>query len=314
MPNGGSVASALRRCLPSTRRQGGGRRFPRLPARRLRPGRSTQAYLVRAALSAVALGAAVAAVIALGTMAAPLPEPADSLAPHAVAAVPAALPSVPVPEQRRNPAPVPQRQGAHAPPAGTQPQQAGPQRSFVDWSSKTSTVTGIPARALQAYAHAHAVVAEVQPDCRLTWVTLAGIARIESNHGRYRGRTLDGAGRPSAPIVGVPLDGSPSVRAIGDSDGGALDGDRRWDRAVGPFQFIPTTWARWHSDGDGDGVGDPQDIDDAAVAAARYLCAGNRDLATGDGWLGAVLAYNNSMSYAQQVYSSAAGYARSPLG
>ncbi len=45
-----------------------------------------------------------------------------------------------------------------------------------------------------------------------------------------------------------------------------------YDRAVGPMQFLPGTWGRWGSDGDRDGVSDPQDVDDAALAAARYLC------------------------------------------
>ncbi len=275
--------------------------------------RRSRGYVVRAGLSVVALVTVGAAVVALGALAAPLPEPPDALPAPAAAAIPAALPEVPDPVQLELPAPGPlQTEATKAAKAAAQPKpkRSGPQVSFVGWSAEMSDLTGVPARALQAYANAHAVITETQPECRLTWVTLAGIARIESDHGRYRGRTLDDAGRPSAPIIGVPLNGSGNVKAIGDTDGGALDGDPRWDRAVGPFQFIPSTWARWRSDGDGDGVGNPQDIDDAAVAAARYLCAGNRDLASGDGWLNAVLSYNQSMAYAQQVYSSAATYAR----
>jgi membrane-bound lytic murein transglycosylase B len=171
-------------------------------------------------------------------------------------------------------------------------------------------VTGVPERALQAYAYAHTVIAETQPGCGLTWVTLAGIAHIESNHGRFQGRMLGEDGRPSTPIIGIPLNGGPNARAIGDTDGGQLDGDQVWDRAIGPFQFIPSSWARWRSDGDGDGVGEPQDIDDSAVAAARYLCAGNRDLSTGAGWQRAILSYNNSAAYVQSVYATAEGYAR----
>ncbi len=311
-PTGGSATGARRRFLPAWPRLAG-----RRPSRPRRPGPTTRGYLLRTTLSAVALGTAGATVAALGLLAVPLPEPAASLTAPAAAAIPAALPTVPAPEQRGNLAPVPKLQDGPRPQDRPQPQdgpkpQDGqqPQLSFAGWSAEKSAVTGIPARALQAYANAHAVIAETQPDCQLTWVTLAGIARIESNHGQYQGRTLDDNGRPSSPIIGVPLDGSPSVRAIGDTDGGALDGDTRWDRAVGPFQFIPSTWARWRSDGDGDGVGEPQDIDDSAVAAARYLCAGGRNLATGEGWLQAVLSYNQSMSYAQKVYSSAEEYAQ----
>lgn len=307
---GEAVTGTRRRWLPQWPTEVRSRRPRR--GRRLLRGPAVRGYLLRSALSAGALVAGAATVVALGAVAAPLPEPSASLSSAAVAAIPAALPTVPAPVQGATPLSQPQPQ----PQNGPEPARpaAAPQVSFADWASKLAAATGIPSRALQAYANAHAVVAETQPGCELTWVTLAGIARVESNHGRYGGRTLSDDGRPSSPIIGVPLDGSPSVRAIGDTDGGTLDGDPVWDRAVGPFQFIPSTWARWRSDGDGDGVGNPQDIDDSAVAAARYLCAGSRDLSTGDGWLAAVLSYNHSMAYAQQVYSGAEGYARRAQG
>jgi len=250
--------------------------------------------------------------LGLAALAAPLPEDAPSQA-ALVAAVPAALPTVPVPAESAA-TPVPAQPGpapAEQPgPAPEEPPPGAPQQAYARWAAGVAPVTGVPERALQAYAYAHTVVAETQPDCRLTWVTLAGIARIESNHGRFQGRTLGEDGRPSTPIIGIPLNGGPNVRAIGDTDGGQLDGDQVWDRAVGPFQFIPTSWAKWRSDGDGDGAGDPQNIDDASVAAARYLCAGNRDLSTGLGWQRAVLSYNNSAAYVQSVYAAAEGYAR----
>ncbi|MGH3926437.1 MAG: lytic transglycosylase domain-containing protein, partial [Pseudonocardiaceae bacterium] len=186
-----------------------------------------------------------------------------------------------------------------------------PQLAFSEWASRVAPITGIPQRALQAYANAHAAMAATEAGCQLTWVTLAGIALIESNHASGPTRNLDQDGRPSSPIIGVPLNGSPGVRAIADTDGGFLDGDRVWDRAVGPFQFIPSTWANWRTDGDGDGVAEPQDIDDAAVSAARYLCAGGRNLATGEGWLQAILSYNNSVPYVQNVYTASQTYARS---
>jgi len=86
-----------------------------------------------------------------------------------------------------------------------------------------------------------------------------------------------------------------------------------WDHAVGPFQFIPSTWLRWKADGNGDGVADPQNIDDAALAAGRYLCAGGKDLATGSGWWQAILSYNNSVAYVQNVFTAADGYARATV-
>ena len=49
------------------------------------------------------------------------------------------------------------------------------------------------------------------------------------------------------------------------------------------MQFIPSTWAVVGVDADGDGERNPQDIDDAALAAAVYLCSGNEDLSTDAG-------------------------------
>jgi membrane-bound lytic murein transglycosylase B len=76
------------------------------------------------------------------------------------------------------------------------------------------------------------------------------------------------------------------------------------------MQFIPSTWNNWASDGNGDGRGDPQQIDDAALAAGRYLCTGGRDMGSAKGWWAGVLSYNNSVSYGQKVFGLADGYAR----
>jgi len=181
--------------------------------------------------------------------------------------------------------------------------------AYTAWAGAVAGQTGVPARALQAYAAGDATLRVEQPGCGLTWVTLAGIGRTESDHGRYRGRTLRGDGTPSTPIVGIALDGGPSVAAIADTDRGALDADTRWDRAVGPMQFIPSSWARWGADANGDGVADPQNIDDAALAAGRYLCASGRDLTVGAAWWTAVLSYNASTTYAGDVLAAAQGYA-----
>ncbi|WP_229786991.1 MULTISPECIES: lytic transglycosylase domain-containing protein [Actinokineospora] len=216
------------------------------------------------------------------------------------------IPALQVPAVDVEPGAVaPVRVGAPAPQAGAA--GADPLKA---WADDVATRTDVPARALMAYGNAELVVRSTDPDCGLSWATLAGIGRVESDHGRYQGRTLGADGRPSTPIIGVPLDGSPGVKAIADTDGGALDGDRTVDRAVGPMQFIPSTWARWSSDADIDGVGDPQQIDDAALAAGRYLCAGGRDLRTPEGWWAGVLSYNNSVEYGQKVFGLAERYAR----
>ncbi|GAA3999694.1 lytic murein transglycosylase [Allokutzneria multivorans] len=185
--------------------------------------------------------------------------------------------------------------------------------SLTEWANRLADTVDVPARALRAYALADLAMRVERPRCRLSWATVAGIGRIESNHGRYGGATLTDEGRPSKPIIGIPLDGGPNVRAIPDTDGGTLDGDTTWDRAVGPLQFIPGTWKRYAADGNGDGRADPQQIDDAAVTAARYLCSANRDLSDAKGWWAAVFAYNNSTEYGQKVFGLADTYARRSL-
>ena len=75
------------------------------------------------------------------------------------------------------------------------------------------------------------------------------------------------------------------------------------------MQFIPSTWEQWAADGDRDGRADPQDIDDAALAAARYLCASGADLSTGTGWSAAIYSYNHSVDYVRSVYDAAQAYA-----
>jgi membrane-bound lytic murein transglycosylase B len=159
-----------------------------------------------------------------------------------------------------------------------------------------------------AYAQAEVRLSTESPSCGLNWATLAGIGSVESNHGRFGDRVLGASGRPDRPIAGIPLDGSPSVATIPDTDGGTVDGDPVWDRAVGPMQFIPSTWARWAADGDGDQVRDPQDIDDAALGAGRYLCASG-PLTTARGWRTAVLSYNASEVYLRSVLFATNDYA-----
>lgn len=200
------------------------------------------------------------------------------------------------------------RPGRGAPAAQVPPVAATPTAETV---GEVARSTGIPRRALQAYVAAAAIVARDQPTCGIAWNTLAGIGSSESSHGAFGGAVLDadGVARPS--IVGVALDGTRGNRAIRDTDDGRLDGDTTWDRAVGPLQFIPMTWSRWGADGDGDGRADPHDLDDAALAAARYLCASGGDLTASPGWSQAVLAYNNSGEYARTVSRTAAEYAES---
>ena len=177
-----------------------------------------------------------------------------------------------------------------------------------DWVARTALAGTVPPRALTAYAGAALQLAQEDPGCGLGWNTLAAIGSVESGHGHTSGSVIDARGDVSPPVVGVPIDGA-GVRQIADTDGGRLDGDTRWDRAVGPMQFIPGTWAAHQADGNGDGQADPQNIDDAALAAARYLCTGDRDLTREPDWIAAVAAYNDDVAYNNAVARAANDYA-----
>ena len=166
---------------------------------------------------------------------------------------------------------------------------------------------GIPNVALNAYRVAAARMDRTAP-CGIDWSLLAGIGRVESNHGRFGGATLGSDGTSTPRIIGPALNGS-QFAFIRDTDHGQWDGDTVTDRAVGPMQFIPATWRAYGADGDGNGVADPFNINDAALAAAHYLCVAGGNLSTDAGQRQAVMAYNHSDAYVNQVLGLAHAYA-----
>ncbi|MER7857853.1 lytic murein transglycosylase [Amycolatopsis japonica] len=165
---------------------------------------------------------------------------------------------------------------------------------------------GIPVTALAAYRNAADILIAEQPGCHIDWALIASIGRIESNHAR--GGYVDAKGNTLEPILGPQLNGAGPFAAIPDTDGGKFDGDTVWDRAVGPTQFIPSTWARYASDGNGDGESNPNNIFDAALGTGRYLCSGGLDLSKPDQLRAAVFRYNNSDTYVNTVLIWAEAY------
>ncbi|MEV6606915.1 murein transglycosylase [Kutzneria sp. NPDC051319] len=201
---------------------------------------------------------------------------------------------------------------ATPPPAA---QTAAPKENLQGWLTRVAYYSDVPERVLTAYAHADLAYQAKDPSCHVTWATLAGVGRVESKHGRYGGASVLDSGEESRPIIGPALDGSPGFLAVPDTDKGVLDGDTKWDHAVGPMQFAPATWHRWGVRASDDGkAADPQDIDDAAMTAARYLCAMGGDLSVPKNWWSAVLTYNNSTAYGQDVFSNADAYGKVSLG
>lgn len=176
------------------------------------------------------------------------------------------------------------------------------------WSASALTDHGLPSAARRAYEGAAEAMAATDPSCQLPWTLLAGVGRVESDHGRYGGSVLGENGVSHPLIIGVALNGAGPVAAIRDTDNGRLDRDTVWDRAVGPMQFIPSTWAGAARDGDGDGVESPNDIDDAALAAAAYLCSGSGSVLSESAMSAAIYRYNASDEYVALVMAMEEGY------
>lgn len=181
------------------------------------------------------------------------------------------------------------------------------------WLASTAKKTGIPERALEAYAGAAIREKKTDPGCGVAWNTLAAIGTVESGNGSADGAQLGADGEVVGNIYGPELNGQ-DFTAVPDTDNGALDGDAKWDRAVGPMQFLPATWERDGIDGSGDGKADPNNIDDAALTAASYLCQVGIDLSTGAGWQQAIAGYNDDPQYAEQVRDQANAFAKDVNG
>ena len=175
------------------------------------------------------------------------------------------------------------------------------------WLAQTAKSTDIPERALAAYAGVAIWKAAQMPTCGLSWNTLAAIGYAESRHGTHDGSAVGADGTVVPPIFGIALEGG-STAHIPDSDQGSIDGDVEFDRAVGPMQLIPQTWRNWHADANADGVEDPQNIDDATMASANYLCRASGDMATEAGWTAGITAYNSDPAYAVIIAGAGSRY------
>ena len=242
------------------------------------------------------------AVLGVGALAAAalIPPPAD--------ATTATATSTPTPTPSRTPIRV-QPTPAQAIP-GSLAAEDRPLSELVDpaWVTRIAKAGNIPERALAAYAGAALAVAETHPGCGIGWNTLAAIGFVESEHGSMNGATLRPDGTVTPAIIGIPLDGN-GANAVPDTDQGRLDGDTVWDRAVGPMQFIPSTWELTAQDGNRDGKTDINQIDDAALAAAMHLCDVGGDLTVSANWIAAIGAYNPSIEYNNRVAEAANHYA-----
>ena len=260
---------------------------------------------VRGSRVALSAGATILAILVAGVSVVAL-RPALSASASRMSASPSPTAMVPV-----EPVASPQIDLRPFREAARKPAAAAPIKKLPKVDPQTVMVSGIPPVAMQAYRNAAQQLARTAPGCHIAWWLVAGIGFVESGHAASGGSHQAGwSGVARPPIYGPVLNGSHGYLPIRDTDNGAYDGDRRWDRAVGPMQFLPSTWRSWGPHV-GSGLASPQNIRAAATATAGYLCAGGLDLSQPRAMALAVYSYNHSFDYVRLVLSVAARYAGS---
>ncbi len=158
---------------------------------------------------------------------------------------------------------------------------------------------GIPGAAYAAYRGAADRMALEAPGCGIEWNLVAAIGRIESGHAD--GGNVDATGLTLTPIEGPVLDGTLAGNAVIRDGAG-------FARALGPMQFLSTTWALFGGDNSGDGRADVNNVRDAAYGAARYLCSSATGLQSEANQRVAVFAYNQSNAYVDNVVAWSKAY------
>jgi membrane-bound lytic murein transglycosylase B len=205
----------------------------------------------------------------------------------------------------------PTASGEIIPPTGGQPVitlPARPADALAGWAAQVGPAAQVPTVAMAAYGYAQLSLESTKPQCHLNWATLAGIGEVESQNGQKGGAVLSPTGRSIPAILGPALDGNDGRELVRDTDAGAFDGDPNFDHRMGPLGILPAAWKLYAIDADADGILDPYDVDDSALAMARLLCSSGQDLSTFDGWTKAIALQHSGDAYAKSVFDAADSY------
>ena len=148
------------------------------------------------------------------------------------------------------------------------------------------------------------------PACSgLPWQIVAAIGWVESRHGD--GRVDPVTGNTAPPIIGPVLDGSNGNEALpATAASTAWTGDPRWQHAIGPMQFLASTFLAWQTSGSANAA-DPNNAYDAIATAGRFLCNGQTTIGSVSA---AILRYNNSATYEADVIAKAIAYGMDTAG
>ena len=156
------------------------------------------------------------------------------------------------------------------PPQTPAPPKVPEASEFDAWASKTSQWLDVPLRAMVGYAKATTKIGKDIPGCHLSWVTLAAVGKVTSDHGRAQGGQYGTTGALAKPL------GTIEVRDFYNKVVSTAN-------AAGPMQLSPSIWAKYQASYSG-GKPDVQNIDDAALSTGRALCDGGHDLSQGQVW------------------------------
>jgi len=172
---------------------------------------------------------------------------------------------------------------------------------------------GIPTVVYDAYVNAAREMAHYDPSCHLSWQDVAALGRIESDHARYANTSIAANGDTYPSILGPALNGTGGNGTYRIPAGITWDGPGPWERAVGPMQFLPTTWLaiRPLMPPLPRGVpADPNNVYAATLAAGTYLClsAGPAGMGSLSGIMAAYYSYNHSASYVAEALANALAY------